>query len=91
MHEPTQVPELYSPREIAKLLKVPIGTIYYWVSRREVPFLKIGKHLRFNYLEVLRKFESSSVTCFGDAVHLGSHVRSLKTKDSDHAELRRKE
>jgi excisionase family DNA binding protein len=40
-------PELFSVNEIADFLKVSRKTIYYWVSRNEIPYMKMGKHLRF--------------------------------------------
>ena len=34
-------------KEIAKVLNVPTYTIYYWVGRKEIPFVRVGQHLRF--------------------------------------------
>lgn len=45
--------------EIAKVLKVSPNTVYYWVSRKEIPFKRVGKHLRFNLKKVLNHFELS--------------------------------
>lgn len=45
------------PKELAKLLGVPINTIYYWVSKKQIPFVKMGKHNRFNFQEVLEFFK----------------------------------
>ena len=42
--------------EIALALNVSENTIYYWVSRYEIPFLRIGRHLRFKHDEVLQFF-----------------------------------
>ena len=44
---------LVGPKDLAAILKVSESTIYYWVQRNEIPFLKVGKHLRFNVDEVL--------------------------------------
>lgn len=53
--------------EMGQQLKVPVNTIYYWVHRREIPFLKMGRHLRFRREEVLdffdKKVEHSRPTC----------------------------
>jgi excisionase family DNA binding protein len=88
--------ELLTPAELAKQLKVPMGTIYYWVSRREIPVLRLGRHLRFSLDEVMQYFiarsRDQSVAC-----HAGFHrvpptlLRSLKTKNSNHADLPEKE
>jgi excisionase family DNA binding protein len=42
--------------ELAMSLKVPKQTIYYWVCRKQVPYLKVGRHLRFRHDDVLRHF-----------------------------------
>lgn len=48
------------PKELAKLLGVPVNTIYYWVSKKQIPVVKMGKHNRFNYQEVLEFFKKSN-------------------------------
>lgn len=40
--------------ELSDILKVSIHTIYYWVNKKEIPYYKIGRHLRFS-LEDARK------------------------------------
>lgn len=47
---------LLNLREMSHLLSVSKKTLYYWVSRNEVPYLKIGRHLRFDYQAVLDFF-----------------------------------
>lgn len=51
---------LLTIHEMACRLKVPVKTIYYWVHRREIPYLKVGKHLRFDEAQVLQCFESKA-------------------------------
>lgn len=48
---------LLTIEEIASELKVSTKTVYYWVGRFEIPFVKIGRHLRFNRDVVLHFFE----------------------------------
>lgn len=71
--------ELLDIKGLSKALRVPVQTIYYWVSRGEVPAIKIGRHLRFDYSEVLDHFRQSS-----SRSHLDSSTRlrnrSLKTE-----------
>ena len=79
--------------ELGDLLKVSIHTIYYWVERHEIPYLKIGRHLRFNAREVLEHFnrrtKDEKATCLQEETLIkkkanhGSHGfhRSLKTGD----------
>jgi excisionase family DNA binding protein len=57
MNNPTV---LLTVEELASLLKVSPHTIYYWVNRSEVPYLKVGKHLRFDQDEVLRHFQGAT-------------------------------
>ena len=51
------VPSLLNAKQIAEALSVSVDTIYYWVSRNEIPFLKVGRHLRFSLGAVLGFFE----------------------------------
>ena len=74
--------------ETADLLKVSRKTIYYWVSRHEIPFLKVGKHLRFNPIEVVEFFANKTTLtrppCLPDPRLLQNQlVRSaLSTRES---------
>lgn len=47
---------LCTVEEIAGVLKVPMKTIYYWVSRGEIPCIRVGRHLRFLREEVIQHF-----------------------------------
>lgn len=46
-------PILLTVHELSDLFKIPAGTIYYYVSRGAIPYLKIGKHIRFEKEEVI--------------------------------------
>ncbi len=48
---------LLNSRELAEKFNVPINTIYYWVSKKEIPYIKAGKHNRFDYEEVMAFFK----------------------------------
>lgn len=48
---------LLTIEEMAQELRVSTNTIYYWVHRKEIPYLKIGRHLRFNHDAVIGFFE----------------------------------
>jgi excisionase family DNA binding protein len=65
--------------EISDLLKVPVKTIYYWVYRNEVPYLKVGRHLRFETDKVLEFFREKS-----EPTHLSKpcfpHALALKSR-----------
>jgi excisionase family DNA binding protein len=38
---------LIGPEEAAKALGIELATIYTWVTRRKIPFVKVGGALRF--------------------------------------------
>jgi len=41
-----------SPKELADMLGVDITTIYGWTSDRQIPFLKIGRLVRFDPIKI---------------------------------------
>jgi len=43
----TVVEELLTPREVSGILGVQVATLYQWAASRRIPFVKVGKHLRF--------------------------------------------
>ncbi|MBI4402660.1 MAG: helix-turn-helix domain-containing protein [Deltaproteobacteria bacterium] len=53
---PSTLSPLCTVSDLATQLKVPRQTIYYWVERNEIPFLRIGRHLRFISADVFRFF-----------------------------------
>jgi excisionase family DNA binding protein len=51
--------EILMTDEVAALLKVPLATLYRWMSRGESPpYYKIGRYARFKRNEVMAWFES---------------------------------
>lgn len=48
---------LLTVEEMARELRVSPNTIYYWVHRKEIPYLKVGRHLRFRREAVVAFFE----------------------------------
>jgi excisionase family DNA binding protein len=79
-------PNLCTPSEIAKLLKVSPKSIYYWVKRDELPFIRVGRHLRFDPQKVIsyltEKTDESKAPCLKDPflVEKRTFSRSLKTR-----------
>lgn len=39
--------------EAASLLQVKVGTLYSWVSKRKIPFRKVGSLVRFDRAELM--------------------------------------
>lgn len=52
---------LLTIEEMAGELNVSTKTIYYWVGRFEIPFLKIGRHLRFQRDVVFQFFQERTM------------------------------
>lgn len=80
-------PLLLTIDELAALLKVPKKTIYYWVCRRQVPYLKMGRHLRFMPEQVIAAFSAKTSAARHGIPHWSD--RSLTTGNAGPA--RRKE
>ena len=51
--------KLVGPQEMAKVLNVPVSWIYQrtCLGREAIPYLKIGKYVRFNPQEVVDFFK----------------------------------
>ena len=82
--------------QLAEQLQLSVGTIYYWVHRREIPVIRVGKHLRFELVAVLEHFKDlTRLKERAPGLPLRKMVngqdRSLTTRDPEHAEFRGKE
>ena len=78
------VPSLLKPSQIAEVLNVSDKTIYYWVERNEIPFLKVGRHLRFVAADVIRFYSERTAQATPGCLPDRSEVKnkrpsSLKT------------
>ena len=40
---------LIGKEKLSQYLNVPIKTVSAWVYKRQIPFLKIGRHIRFRF------------------------------------------
>lgn len=52
--------DLLSVSQIAKVLQVPKSWIYQATSKKTIPFVKIGKYVRFDKEEVLNHYKKES-------------------------------
>jgi len=55
----TEHVKLVNINELSRLLCIPKGTLYNWVYLRRIPFIKAGRSLRFDVLEVIRSLPHS--------------------------------
>jgi excisionase family DNA binding protein len=53
---------LLTPEELSEMLGVSIHTIYQWTCKRQVPFIKVGKLVRFPYDDVISWLDSNRVS-----------------------------
>ena len=44
--------KLLSVRDLSELLSVKQSTVYYWVHRNTIPYLKIGRCVRFDLEQI---------------------------------------
>lgn len=51
---------LLTVEELSQELQVPIATVYFWVHRGDVPYIKVGRHLRFERDAVVRAFKQKT-------------------------------
>ena len=71
--------QLLNIQELAVLLGVEVSTIYSWTCRRSIPYLKIGKLLRFRVSDVELWIEEKIVLPSSTVVKK-SHKESMKNK-----------
>lgn len=73
---------LMTVSELALFLKVSSKTVYYWVSRNEIPYVKIGRLLRFDAQAIMGHFSSSHAPspCVPNLDALGSPARVCSLK-----------
>lgn len=54
--------KLLTVEEIAELFQTSTSTIYRWVHKREIPFVKLGGKLRFSPDEIQEYIKQNSVS-----------------------------
>jgi excisionase family DNA binding protein len=65
-------PKLISVGEVADVLGVSIQTIYSWVSKGRLPFVKVGRRTLFQPVEIERWIEARSRKENEPGAHHGS-------------------
>lgn len=53
--------KLLTAKQVSELLEVKVSTIYDWVYRDMIPFIKLGRLIRFKKAEIFRWIESHEV------------------------------
>ena len=55
--------QLWSINRLAEYLDVPIATIRDWLHKRKIPFIKVGRHIRFKASDIESWLKQKSVRC----------------------------
>jgi excisionase family DNA binding protein len=50
--ESNRVPRLMTVTDAARYLAVSVSTLYGWVYQRRIPFVKVGRALRFEVVDL---------------------------------------
>lgn len=58
--------QLLTDKEVAKMLGLKPATIKHWVSRRAIPYMKIGGRVRFTQ-DMIEQWAESKKVCAIDA------------------------
>ena len=58
---PPGIAALIDINELSRRLSVAKGTLYNWVYLRRIPFVKVGRCVRFDYQEVLETLRECSI------------------------------
>lgn len=65
---------LITVEELAKYLNLNPHTIYIWVEQRKIPFIKIGRMVRFDLLEIEAWLTSKKTEIAEEAPQEEHHV-----------------
>ncbi|MFA6635709.1 MAG: helix-turn-helix domain-containing protein [Candidatus Omnitrophota bacterium] len=52
--------------ELAEILGVSVNTIYSWISQRKIPYIKVGRLVRFDRNKINEWLETHSVPVYSD-------------------------
>ena len=53
--------KLLTAKQVSELLEVKVSTVYEWTSRGVIPYVKLGRLIRFKKPEVFRWVESHTL------------------------------
>jgi len=55
---------LLSPQQLSEVLNISIETVYAWTSQKRIPYIKMGRLVRFNTDEVNKWLERQRVEAY---------------------------
>ncbi len=65
LNRPEHLRQLIDIDALSTLWSVPKATLYNWVSQGKLPYVKLGRSLRFDVLEIERYREHSTIAVAG--------------------------
>jgi len=68
---------LLTVKELSTILNIPEGTIYYWLSRNELPSFRFGKSHRFSLKITLKWFAEKQFKNSLQKVDVKPYMESL--------------
>ena len=72
--------KLLTAKQVGELLEVKISTVYDWVARGVIPYVKLGRLLRFKKNEIFRWVETHTLRPKEFRVR-GKSVRAVVQKE----------
>jgi len=60
---------LFNIDELAVYIAVPRGTIYNWISQKKLPYIKIGRGVRFDKEDIDRFIDGKKI-CLNSSLDL---------------------
>ncbi len=53
-----------SIRELAEYLGIKVGTVYVWVCHKKIPYVKVGRLVKFDLQKIEKWLEEKSVEVY---------------------------
>jgi len=64
-------------KELSDKLGVEVSTIYKWTHQRKIPFIHVGKLVRFSETDVMKWLQQRTVTPVMSAIPVRRRVKNL--------------
>jgi len=62
--KPTMEKRLFNIDELSTYLAVPRGTIYNWISQKKLPYVKIGRRVKFDKQDIDKMINEKKVLAY---------------------------
>jgi len=54
--------EMISPKELSQLAGISTNTLYYWIQKRRIPYIKMGRLVRFRVSDLEKFIDERPIT-----------------------------